>query len=214
MAIDVDLAINHDPRCACLLLLDNSGSMAGAPIDALNAGLRTFQSDIQEDSLAKQRVEIAILTFGGTVTTVQEFVSAREFSAPQLIATGGTPMGEAIVKGIQKVKDRKQAYKDSGVLYYQPWVFMITDGAPTDEWKHAAELVQREIAAKSMAFFAVAVNNADVVTLKAITDRVIKLDGISFRELFLWLSASQKRVSGSKPGDQTALPATSFGSPV
>lgn len=214
MAIDLELATNPDPRCACLLLLDTSGSMTGAPLDALNAGLRTFQTDLQEDGLARQRVEIAIVTFGGSVTTVQEFISAREFTAPYLSANGGTPMGEAILTGIQIVKNRKQTYKDNGVPYYQPWVFMITDGGPTDEWKHAAEMVRRESVAKSLTFFAVAVNQANIDTLKSITDRVIKLDGINFRELFLWLSSSQKRVSGSKPGDQTALPPTSFGSPV
>ena len=214
MAIDLELATNPDPRCACLLLLDTSGSMAGAPLDALNAGLKAFQNDLQEDGLARQRVEIAIVTFGGHVTTVQEFISAREFTAPYLSANGGTPMGEAILSGIQMVKHRKQTYKDNGVPYYQPWVFLITDGGPTDEWKQAAETVRRESAAKSLTFFAVAVNEANTDTLKAITDRVIKLDGIHFRELFLWLSASQKRVSGSKPGEQTALPATSFGSPV
>ncbi len=214
MAIDLELATNPDPRCACLLLLDTSGSMSGAPLDALNAGLRTFQADLQEDGLARQRVEIAIITFGGVVTTVQEFISAREFTAPYLSAHGGTPMGEAILNGIQLVKNRKQTYKDNGVPYYQPWVFMITDGGPTDEWKQAAELVHRESAAKSLTFFAVAVNQANIDTLKTITDRVIKLDGINFRELFLWLSSSQKRVSGSKPGEQTALPPTSFGSPV
>ncbi len=214
MAIDLELATNPDPRCACLLLLDTSGSMAGAPLDALNAGLRTFQNDLQDDGLARQRVEIAIVTFGGVVTTVQEFISARDFAAPFLSANGGTPMGEAILDGIQKVRTRKQTYKDNGVPYYQPWVFLITDGAPTDEWKQAAEAVRRESAARSLTFFAVAVHQANIETLKAITDRVIKLDGINFRELFLWLSSSQKRVSGSKPGEQTALPPTSFGSPV
>lgn len=214
MAINLELATNPDPRCACLLLLDTSGSMTGAPLDALNAGLQTFQNDLQEDGLARQRVEIAIVTFGGGVTIVQDFISARDFTAPHLSAHGGTPMGEAIVTGIQMVKHRKQTYKDNGVPYYQPWVFLITDGDPTDEWKLAAEMARRESAAKSLTFFAAAVHQANTDTLKMITDRVIKLDGINFRELFLWLSASQKRVSGSKPGDQTALPATTFGSPV
>jgi len=27
-----------------------------------------------------------------------------------------------------------------------------------------------------------------------------------FKEMFVWLSKSQQRVSGSKPGDQTELP--------
>ncbi len=214
MPIDLEFAVNAEQRCACMLLLDTSGSMTGPPLDALNAGLQTFQQDIQQDGLAQQRVEISIVTFGGDVATVQDFISAREFTAPQLQAHGGTPMGQAIAEGIARVKARTQTYRENGVPYYQPWVFMITDGAPTDDWHQAAELVRRESAAKSLTFFAVAVNDADVSILKAITDRVIKLHGISFRELFLWLSASQKRVSASKPGEQTMLPATSFGSPV
>src|ERR1022692_2452903 len=64
MALNPEFAENPDPRCACVLLLDTSGSMSGSPIDALNQGLQTFQSDIQEDALAKRRVEIAIVTFG------------------------------------------------------------------------------------------------------------------------------------------------------
>jgi len=214
MSLDIELAINPGPRCACLLLLDTSHSMMGEPLQALNAGLQAFQYDIQEDGLTRQRVEIAILTFGGVVTPVQEFTSASSFMAPTLTAGGNTPMGQAIIEGVRMVKNRKQEYKDHGVPYYQPWVIMITDGAPTDEWRHAANLVRAETAAKRLSFFAVAVKDADVSVLKTITDRVLKLDGISFHEMFLWLSASQKRVSSSRPEEQTALPATTFGSPV
>ena len=38
-----EFADNPEPRCPCLLLLDTSGSMAGAPIAELNAGLVTFK---------------------------------------------------------------------------------------------------------------------------------------------------------------------------
>jgi uncharacterized protein YegL len=214
MSLDIGLTVNPSPRCACLLLLDTSQSMNGEPIQALNAGLQAFQADIQEDGLARQRVEIAILTFGGVVTPVQEFASANSFAAPALTAGGNTPMGQAILEGVRMVKSRKQEYKDHGILYYQPWIFMITDGAPTDEWRQAADLVRAETAARGLAFFAVAVNHADVTVLKAITDRVLKLDGINFRELFLWLSASQRRVSTTQTQEQAELPATTFGSPV
>lgn len=214
LTLHPEFAINPDPRCACLLLLDTSGSMAGAPIDELNAGLHAFQTDIQEDALAKRRLEIAIVTFGGTVRTVQDWVSAAQFQAPSLIPEGGTPMGEAIARGVQMVKARKAEYKQAGISYYQPWVFMITDGAPTDEWRSAAELVRAETAARGLTFFAVGVNSADMPTLKAITDRTLKLSGLSFRELFLWVSQSQKSISRSKTDEQTPLPGVTFGSPA
>jgi uncharacterized protein YegL len=214
MPLNPEFAANPDPRCACVLLLDTSGSMAGAAIDALNQGLRAFQGDIQEDALAKRRVEIAIVTFGGSVQTVQEFVSAANFSAPTLAAGGNTPMGEAIALALQLVKNRKAEYKSNGVLYYQPWVFLITDGEPTDEWQSAAQMVQAETTARALAFFGVGVAGANMDILGSITQRALKLDGLKFRELFVWLSQSQKRVSGSKPGEQTALPQIGFGAPV
>jgi uncharacterized protein YegL len=214
MPLNPEFATNPDPRCPCVLLLDTSSSMSGQPINALNDGLRAFQDDIQEDPLSKRRVEIAIVTFGGSVQKIQDFVSAGSFVAPILNAGGGTPMGEAIALGHQLVKNRKAEYKSNGVLYYQPWIFLITDGEPTDEWQSAAQAVRPEIDAKGLAFFAVGVEGANMQTLSAITDRVIKLDGLKFRDLFIWLSQSQKRVSGNKPGQQASLPQVNFGSPV
>ena len=55
---------NPEPRCACLLLLDTSGSMGGAPIRELNAGLQALREELSHDSLAMKRVEIAVVTFG------------------------------------------------------------------------------------------------------------------------------------------------------
>ena len=214
LVLNPEFAMNPDPRCACVLLLDTSASMAGAAMDELNAGLRAFQTDIQEDSLARRRLEIAIVTFGGTVRTVQEFVSAGFFQAPELVPEGGTPMGQAVAQGLQMVRARKDEYKAAGVSYYQPWVFLITDGTPTDEWKSAAEMVRQEQARKGVNFFAIGVNNADMGVLKSFTDRTLKLNGLSFRELFLWLSQSQKGISRSRTDEQTALPAVTFGSPA
>jgi uncharacterized protein YegL len=214
MPLNPEFAENADPRCACVLLLDTSCSMAGARMNALNQGLKAFEQDIQADALAKRRVEIATVTFGGKVSKVHDFVTAGSFSAPALHADGGTPMGEAIVLGVQLVKQRKAEYKTNGVLYYRPWVFLITDGEPTDEWRSAASMVQAEMETKGLTFFAVGVEEADMKVLSSITPRCLKLNGLNFRDLFLWLSQSQKRVSSSKPSDQTPLPEVTFGSAV
>ncbi len=215
--IEAEFAMNPDPRCACVLLLDTSGSMAGAPLLALNKGLQSFQQDLQEDALAKRRVEVAIVTFGNNgVQKVQDFVTADQFAAPTLVAGGVTPMGEGINTALDLVTQRKKEYKSNGVAYYQPWVFLITDGAPNpgSPWQEAAERIKAETAAKSLAFFGVGVADADMEVLSQITPRAIKLDGLRFGELFIWLSQSQKRVSASKPGEQTALPQVNFGAPV
>jgi len=41
-----DLIENPTPRCACILVLDTSGSMNGTPIDELNAGVVQFIEEV------------------------------------------------------------------------------------------------------------------------------------------------------------------------
>ena len=205
---DVSFVDNPEPRCPCvLLLLDTSGSMSGAPIDQLNAGLKQFQQELAGDPLAAKRVEVAIISFG-PVRVQQDFVTADMFAAPHLTTEGGTPMGEAIMEALDLIKLRKQQYQANGVAYYRPWIFLVTDGAPTDEWTAAAKAVQAAEKAKALAFFPVGVDGADFEVLKRLSPRTpIKLRGLAFRELFQWLSNSLSSVSQSKVGDVLRLPA-------
>jgi uncharacterized protein YegL len=213
-----DLVSNPEPRCPCLLLLDTSSSMHGRPIEELNAGIRTFKQELMSDSMAMQRVEVAIMTFG-PVQVVAEFQTADLFEPPTLVANGNTPMGAAIEQGLDMLEARKQTYKHAGVSYYRPWVFLITDGAPTDPWRTAAERVRAGDSneRKAFSFFAVAVSGADLSTLANICSPSrppLPLQGLSFRELFMWLSASLGGVSRSQPGQAVALPAPSGWSSV
>jgi uncharacterized protein YegL len=135
-----------------------------------------------------------------------DFTSIQHFFAPTLSTTGDTPMGAAIEKSLEMLHDRKTAYKAHGISYYRPWVFLITDGAPTDSVIRAATLVREGEAQKSFMFFAVGVGGADFDKLRTICVREpLRLKGLQFRELFQWLSASLSSVSKSKPADAVPL---------
>jgi uncharacterized protein YegL len=200
-------ASNPDPRCPCVLVLDVSGSMTGEPIRHLNDGLQQFRDELLSDPLAARRAEIATVTFG-PVSVVHDFIVAESYQPPVLAPQGDTPMGAAILQAIQLVQQRKQVYQQNGIMYFRPWIFLITDGAPTDSWKPAAMAVREGEAANKFAFFAVGVENANMDVLRQISSRSepLKLQGLHFREMFAWLSASMKRVSASSPGEQVALP--------
>jgi uncharacterized protein YegL len=180
--------------------------MQGNPIDELNEGLRGFKEELTTDAMAVKRVEIGIITFGGNVNTATEFTTTDAFHPPMLAASGDTPMGAAIEQGLELLKQRKDTYRANGISYYRPWVFLITDGGPTDSWSTAASLVHAGEAQKSFMFFAVGVQGANLDVLAKISSRQpLMLKGLRFRELFSWLSNSMGVVSRSQTADAPAL---------
>ncbi|MGB3237027.1 MAG: VWA domain-containing protein [Geitlerinemataceae cyanobacterium] len=212
----VEFAENPEPRCPCILLLDTSGSMGGAPIEALNAGLQTFCEELNKDDLARKRVEVAIVSFDSQVKVIQDFVTADRFEAPILRAQGMTSMGTGIEQALDLIADRKFQYRNNGVTYYRPWVFLITDGEPQgesdDAVRRAVDRLRDDETGKRVAFFAVGVENANMKRLSEISVRApLKLQGLNFREMFVWLSASMQRVSNSKPDEQVPLPPPGWG---
>src|SRR5258705_11887163 len=94
---------NPEPRCACLLLIDTSGSMGGAPIRELNAALQSFKEELSHDSLAMKRVEIAVVTFG-PVEFQSDFQTVDMWHPPQLTASGDTQMGAAILQCLEMLR--------------------------------------------------------------------------------------------------------------
>ncbi len=199
-------ADNPEPRCPCVLLLDTSGSMAGQPIHQLNEGIKTLRDELQNDQLAKKRVEVAVVTFG-PVKIVSDFTTVANFYPQELEVSGDTPMGSAISFGIELAMKRKQEYKDHGIGHYKPWIILITDGAPTDSYSKATLQVKQGEADKAFSFFAIGVDSADMKILREISVREpAKLKGYMFREFFLWLSSSLKSVSSKNPGESNKLP--------
>lgn len=207
-----DAALNPEPRCPSLLLLDTSGSMSGERIEQLRIGLEAYQRELSSDSMARKKVEVAVVTFGGAVEIAQDFVTAPNWEVPNLEADGSTAMGEAIVTGLELLEKRKKFLRSGGLQLHRPWVFLITDGEPTDKDSHYWDMARRMLLHGqkdgSFIFFAVGVAgaNMDVLGELAQVNSPMSLNGVEFSKLFQWLSASQKSVAASKPGDKVSLP--------
>jgi uncharacterized protein YegL len=246
-----EFADNPEPRCPVVLVLDTSGSMAGAAIQELNEGLRAFSDALKSDRLASLRVEVAVVAFGGKVRALdvrgageasqgkdivtfnprglavrpatreipfdahQAFVTVDSFQPPVLAAHGDTPLGEAVQRSLALLRERKEIYKQNGLDYFRPWMFVVTDGQPTDRgWEAAADQVKQEEMRRGVIFYGVGVEKADLRVLSRFTEArpPLRLKGLAFGELFMWLSKSLSVIAHSRPGEQAPLPPVGWGS--
>jgi len=209
---ELTYADNPQPRCPVALLLDCSASMDGEPLAELNRALRQFCGELGEDPVAAQSVELGIITFGGTVEALRRFGPLGEsLPPPELKASGRTPLGAALRMALAEIRERRAFYKRQGLSAYQPWIVIMTDGQPNDEWHGAADDALAMSKAGRLVIVGVGVGgSADMVTLRRITGDdpgPFRMRGLSFRPFFRWLSDSLRMVTASASPDQrTVIP--------
>lgn len=195
-------------RTPTVLLLDTSSSMANASptsdgdrnprIEQLNEGLRLFKQEVSSVTHAQERVDVAVVTFSSTATVEQEFTAVTNWEPPTLEAQGGTAMGTAVERAIELITERKQEYRERGVPYNRPLIWLLTDGEPTDmaEGGPTWTRVQNRLDAdRAFEFFAMGVSeDADIPTLNALvapTGRpALRIKQGMFTEYFEFLSNS------------------------
>jgi uncharacterized protein YegL len=202
---------NYEQKCLCVLVLDVSGSMSGNPIDQLNRGLKDFQKELQNDFVAAQRIEVAIVTFGSTVDTVVQPKLSSDFEMPTLKTSGLTKLVDGVRMAINIVEERKIWYKSTGQTYYRPWIMLITDGEPDKDQDIAglSNEIKTKVDNKGFSFYAVGVEGYNHSKLQQICHPLtppLPLNGLAFNELFNWLSASISIVSKSVEGQTLQLP--------
>jgi uncharacterized protein YegL len=205
--MDDNLLYNPEQRIPCVILADVSGSMRGQRINQLNAGLDALHRDLSSDLIALKRVELALITFGSSVTVKQDFATADQItSLSGLGASGGTPMGEAITKGLELVEQRKAAYRSHGIPHLRAWYWIVSDGGANNDITSQAQALYAADQNKKAVVFTLGVEGADFAMLKTLSPRPpLKLDGLNFPDIFLWLSKSLRAGSRSQPGAVTAL---------
>jgi len=217
---------NRDPRVACVLLVDVSGSMSGAPIAELERGFKTFIDEVQNDPLARKRAEVAVVTFGTEASLLVPFQEARDLAPAGFQISGSTNMAAGIQLALDEIEARKAQYKAEHLEYFRPWLFLLTDGSPDQrDFEASLQRLNAAEAERKVTVFAVGVGDGvawDTLNRVSKERPALKLNGLSFGEMFQWLSASLSSVSNSSnfgaddashenPGDQIALPPVGWG---
>lgn len=196
-----------EKHIACVLLVDISGSMHGASISELNDALEKFGEVLRNDMRASGCADVCVIAFNQKVDIVVPFCPAMEYTAPKLTAGGLTSMNEAIITGLDLLEQRKELYRQCGTPYYRPWMFLMTDGEPTDsKYENDAKLrLSEAISTKKVTFFPMAIGNCartDLLKTYNNDGLVLKAEASHFKEAFIWLSSSMAIATNSKPGTE------------
>ena len=133
-------------------------------------------------------------------------------SLPYISATTSlTPIGEGILTSLELLSERKDGYKNLGIKYYQPWLVVITDGAPQGE--ESVENMERAIRAVCdleshgrIVVFNIGVGHTvDFELLKRLSNKraePISIQSAQFSKLFEFLgSSSSSIISGGMRED-------------
>ncbi|HKB60159.1 MAG TPA: VWA domain-containing protein [Gallionellaceae bacterium] len=207
---DVALIDNSDERAPLVLVLDCSGSMQDDDkIGLLNDGLKTLATELKNDPIAARCGRVLVISFGGDndVELMGDWTDAMDFEPPELRAGGLTPMGAAMRCALDEIESQKSQMRSAGVSYKRPIVMLLSDGEPTDEWQQVAADCKAAESAHKVNIMAIGIGNeANRSILGAFSNKgALNLQGLKFKELFIWLSRSIQAVSRAANGGTVQL---------
>jgi uncharacterized protein YegL len=181
------------------LLIDTSNSMQGAPIQAAQQGVQLIHNELNNNPHAIETVYLSIITFSDTARQIVTLSSVENFTPPVFKAGGSTAMGAALTLLDQAIEREVRKATAASKADYRPLVFLLTDGAPTDEWRSPSQKLKARTDRKIGSLVALACGpSANVTVLREITNDVLLMSDTSpdaIRQFFRWVSSSIQKTS-------------------
>lgn len=178
-------------RLPVYLVLDTSASMYGEAIEAVKNGVQTLLSTLRQDPYALETAFISVITFNTKAEQVAPLTDLITFKVPYISAEGVTALGDALSLVSSCIQSEVVKASEDKKGDWKPLVFIMTDGAPTDDWQQG--LNQFKQVSKGLVIACAAGGHADTDVLKQITDTVLQLDtadSSTIQAFFKWVSAS------------------------
>lgn len=197
-------------RLPVYIIIDTSGSMSGAPINAVNQAMVTFTTALGSNPQAMSVACVSIITFNETATQLFPLTDVEAMKIPTLTADSITNYGPALSMLWDCLK-KEVVFKttETQSADYRPLIFFFTDGEPTDDgqWETVAAKLKKQGVDKQMHCFIAGCNNSAASKLKTISDHVYQLVDTSpttMSALFVLMTNSILLSSASMESDPNA----------
>jgi len=120
------------------LLLDVSASMAGGPIEAVNAALPDLQKEMISNPTVGEIARVALITFSDTARTIIPLCDLAEAELPELVVEGGTNFAAGFREARSAIETGLRSMP-KGTPFYRPVVFFMSDGQhqAREQWEPA-----------------------------------------------------------------------------
>lgn len=121
------------------LVCDESFSMQGPPIDAINKALPELHDKIGTDPVVADKAHFSIIAFNHEANVLLPLCDLSDLdSLPSLEADGFTSYGAAFRTLRETIAQDVDRLKEAGHKVYRPAVFFLSDGHPGDtDWPDA-----------------------------------------------------------------------------
>jgi uncharacterized protein YegL len=210
---------NPEPQHPVLLVVDDSLSMKGSPIDELNRAIQEeLVPTMQNDPLIARSVVIGIAGFSRSgkraLEILHSFAPPAAFFPPHLKAETSTPHCQRLCEAISLLAALSEGMRKAfEVPVRHAWCFDFTDGQPGDLDLHGAAIrASRVVAIENNieCFFFGVGRQANLQYLRTLEQpgkeaRHLGQAG-DWRQFFRWLHQSIRLASQSMVGEEINLP--------
>lgn len=199
-------------RLPVYLLIDTSGSMAGDPIAAVNNGLQMLRVSLLMDPQALDTVWLSVITYDRDIDVVLPLTPLDQVIMPELSTpdAGPTHTGAALAKVREQMVAEVRRTTPDQKADWLPYLFIMTDGQPTDIAKFKAESATIRHTGFQSIIGIVAGHAAKKETLEPFCDHVVELAHLSpegLMSLFKWVSQAISSANNSQGANgQQPLP--------
>ncbi len=177
-----------------IFIIDNSGSMEGESIGAVNNAIRdvlTIMPEIQEDT-SDAIIKISALTFSDMAKWIyKEPKTVEDFKWKDIDTEGGTNLSKAYDELANKLSKKQNGGMMPDLGGVAPIIILMTDGMPTSyDWEDHLKLLKKK------GWFSVALKYALAIGVSGseATDVLVKFTGNSETVLKVYTAEALRKV--------------------